>query len=52
MFGTEGLNNYNSNHPTILEALKHYRDKLTTLVKDEEIESDGIVLINDLYEHL
>jgi hypothetical protein len=52
MSGTEYLNNYNANRPTILEALKHYRDKLTTLVKDKEIESGGGVLIDDLYEHL
>ena len=52
MSGSEYLNNYNANRPTILEALKHYRDKLTTLVKDEEIESGGDVLIDDLYEHL
>jgi hypothetical protein len=52
MSGTEYLNNYNANRPTILEALKHYRDKLTTLVTDEEIESGGDVLIDDLYEHL
>ena len=49
MSGSEYLNNYNANRPTILEALKHYRDKLTTLVKDEEIESGGDVLIDDLY---
>jgi hypothetical protein len=52
MSGTEYFNNYNDNRPTILEALKHYRDKLTTLVKDEEIESGGDALKYDLYEHL
>jgi hypothetical protein len=42
MSGTEYLNNYNANRPTILEAQKHYRVKLTTLVKDEEIESGKV----------
>ena len=41
MVGTEHLNNYNSNRLTILDAIKHYRDELTTLVEDEEIESGG-----------